>query len=136
MHQFGIDLLALNELTALRKMIKEAGGGLLVAKARAGPISGMIAFTFHEEAVQPAPGFIQSERAFETRDPDGANIGLLSLFVEDAYRRRGLARGLVDQACSYADRKGCAAAIISHHEKNTAMAGLCEALGFKPRQRR
>jgi ribosomal protein S18 acetylase RimI-like enzyme len=57
---------------------------------------------------------------------------LVSMWVDPRYRRRGVARALVDQAVRWAAERQAREVILWVADQNTAARRLYEQLGFRP----
>jgi ribosomal protein S18 acetylase RimI-like enzyme len=66
-------------------------------------------------------------------EPDApGRMHLVSMWVDPGYRRRGVARALVDQALRWAAERRAREVILWVADQNTAARRLYERLGFRP----
>jgi ribosomal protein S18 acetylase RimI-like enzyme len=66
-------------------------------------------------------------------EPDvPGRMHLVSMWVDPRYRRRGVARALVDQAVRWAAERRAREVILGVADQNTAARRLYERLGFRP----
>ena len=83
--------------------------------------------------------FIASERGVDVglaavfAEPDASGrMHLVSMWVDPRYRRRGVARALVDQAVGWAAERRAHEVILWVADHNTAARRLYERIGFQP----
>lgn len=63
---------------------------------------------------------------------DSSPVGYLEgIYVDAAYRRRGIARRLIDAGCAWAKERGCTQFASDCELENTHSARMHEALGFE-----
>jgi ribosomal protein S18 acetylase RimI-like enzyme len=66
-------------------------------------------------------------------EPDApGRMHLVSMWVDPGYRRRGVARALVDQAVRWAAERRAREVILWVADQNTAARRLYERIGFRP----
>jgi ribosomal protein S18 acetylase RimI-like enzyme len=108
----------------LSRDLPELGSFGLAAAGRGGPTSA---------------NFIASERGVDVglaavfAEPDASGrMHLVSMWVDPRYRRRGVARALVDQAVGWAAERRAHEVILWVADHNTAARRLYERIGFQP----
>jgi GNAT superfamily N-acetyltransferase len=66
------------------------------------------------------------------RDPDGARLELVGMFVEPAARGRGVGAALVETVCAWARDRGMARLYLWVTSTNQAALALYRRSGFRP----